>query len=122
MTPDSADALVERATAVRERLFGALEALDRKRHALTAPVAAVEHTIAVAARGAGPALLASGVVLALGTGVGLAVRAKRQRVRRARWSAVFRQVGVALTVLLVAEVARGAVARLNARVRLPRLT
>ncbi|MDP3502352.1 MAG: hypothetical protein Q8S33_18600 [Myxococcales bacterium] len=122
MTPDSADALVERATAVRERLFVALEALDRKRHALTAPVAAVEHTIAVAARGAGPAFLASGVLLALGTGVGMAVRARRQRAQRARWSAVARQVGAAIAVLLVAEAARGAVARLNGRVRLPRLT
>ncbi|MDP1919066.1 MAG: hypothetical protein Q8L14_22650 [Myxococcales bacterium] len=122
MTPESADALVERATEVRERLFTALEALDRKRHALTAPVAAVEHTIAVAARGAGPALLASGVLLALGTGVGLAVRTRRQRARRAKWSAVARQVGGAITVLLVAEFARGAVARLNARVRLPRLS
>lgn len=122
MTPESADVLVERATAVRERLLGALEALDRKRHAVTAPVAAVEHALSIAARGAGPALLASGVVVAGVTVVGLAVRARRERQGRARWSAVARQVGVALTVLVVAELARGAVARLNARVRLPRLT
>ena len=116
MTPDGADALVERATAVRERLLGTLEALDRKRHALTAPVAAVEHTLAVAARGAGPALLASGVVVAVVTGVGMAAQARRQRARRTRWSAVAQQVGAALAVLLVAEVARGVVARLSARV------
>jgi hypothetical protein len=119
MTTPTVDALVVRADEVRDRLFGAIEALDRKRHALSAPVAAVEK-LATAGHGLGPALIAGGVLAVVATGVGLTIRSRRGSARRDWWSAVALQAGTALVVVLVAEASRAAVSKLTTR--RPRLT
>lgn len=105
MTPPTADALVERATEVRERLFSSIEALDRKRHALTSPTVALQHSR--------PWLLAGAVVATLAA-AGLAVNVYRRRAVRARRVEVMRGAAFSLGTLLAAEVTRFAVRRLRA--------
>lgn len=114
MNPDSADALVARATEVRERLFSVIEALDRKRHAVGAPLTMVQTLTGTRLR---PVFFAGGAVAALVAGVGFAVASRHRRIRRARQTALMKQVGFALSVLLVAEVGRAALRGLTSRRR-----
>jgi len=99
--PDK-EQLVQQAVDARERLFKSVEALDRKRHQLTHPIATVNTMLGTGSGNRKPALLGLGAVVGMATVAAIIVHRRRARAashveaRRTFWRGVATQVGVAL--------------------------